>query len=79
MIFAPLILRIVQNRDLIRRQQRLDLIDGCLSCMAGDLARTEVIREAAVRYGALPYRKFLIQRRTLRATLVFRQRLQWPR
>jgi hypothetical protein len=54
------------------------LIDGCLSCMAGDLARTEVIREAAVHYGVLPYRKFLIQRRTLRATLVFRQRLQWP-
>jgi len=31
MIFAPLVLRILQNHELIRRQQRLDLIDGCLS------------------------------------------------
>ena len=30
MIFAPLVLRIVQNRELIRRQQRPDMNDGGL-------------------------------------------------
>ena len=29
MIFAPLVIRVVQNRELIRCQQRPDLIDGC--------------------------------------------------
>jgi hypothetical protein len=31
MIFTPLVLRILQNLELFRRQQRLDLLDGCLS------------------------------------------------
>jgi hypothetical protein len=31
MTFAPLVLRILENRELLRRQQRLDSNDGCVS------------------------------------------------
>ena len=31
MILAPLVLRILQDLELLRRQQRADLFDGCLS------------------------------------------------